>query len=110
MYGYLSIYSDPKYSRQIKTEVLEQYLISKLYFTKDSNLKFSKEMDGQFIRLTGIPANSKGNYAFNSLEGVEEINLIEIDIPTIINEDIERAISDIAEAIAKEFSWIIDAR
>lgn len=44
----------------------------------------------------------------NSLDGVEEINLIEIDIPEKINDDLEKVIFHIARAIAKEYSWVID--
>lgn len=38
----------------------------------------------------------------------EEINLIEIDVPINIDDTLELVISDIANAIVKEFSWIID--
>ncbi|WP_240421804.1 hypothetical protein [Paenibacillus periandrae] len=108
MYDFISICSDAMYSKKIRTEVLEEYLVSMLKFTKESNLIFSMESGGEIVRITGIPANSQGNYAFNSLEGVEEVNLIEIAVPWKINDDSEKVISDIAKAITKEYAWIID--
>ncbi|MDP5276186.1 hypothetical protein [Chengkuizengella axinellae] len=107
MYDYLSIYS-PGYSKTIRTEVLEEYLKFFLNFNKESSLRFSKIHSGELIRVTGILANSKGNYAFNSLDGIEEINLIEIDIPENINDELEKTILNIAKSIAKEYSWLID--
>lgn len=65
-------------------------------------------IQGRTITLTGIYANSEGSYAFNSLNGIEEINLIEIDIPDDLNGEIEEAISNIVMAIAKEFSWCVE--
>jgi hypothetical protein len=44
-------------------------------------LIYSKEIGGEVIKIMGIFANSQGNYAFDSLDGIEEINLIEIAIP-----------------------------
>lgn len=107
MYDYISIHSE-NYTKKIKSKVLEQYLTSQLGFTTVSHLTFSKEVSGEFIRLTGIPANSNGNYAINTLEGVEEINLIEIDVPMNLDSTLELVLSDIANAIVKDFSWIID--
>ncbi|MEC0090878.1 hypothetical protein [Paenibacillus macquariensis] len=108
MYDYISIHSE-HYTKKIKSKVLEEYLTSQLKFTTVSHLVFRKEVCGEFIRLTGIPANSNGNYAISTLEGVEEINLIEIDVPINMDDTLELVISDIANAIVKEFSWIIDA-
>ena len=71
-------------------------------------MKFYKEIGGEVINITGIPANTQGNYAFNSLEGVEEISLIEIAIPWMINDNLEKSISDIVNAIVNEYSWIVD--
>ncbi|WP_163855972.1 hypothetical protein [Paenibacillus elgii] len=107
MYDYISIHSE-NYMKKIKSKDLEQYLTSQLGFTTESHLRFSKEVSGEFISLTGIPANSNGNYAINTLEGVEEINLIEIDVPMNLDDTLELVLSDIANAIVKEFSWIID--
>lgn len=110
MYDYTSIYSDETYSTCIKTAVIEEFLVKTLEFKKDSNLRFRKNIYGRTIILTGIYANSKGNYAFNSLDGIEEINLIEIDIPDDLNEEVEEAISNIVMAIAKEYSWCVEER
>lgn len=107
MYVYISIHSDD-YTNKVKSEILEQYLISNLGFEKVSHLKFCKELHGERIRLTGIPAGLNGNYAFDTLEGIEEVNLIEIDLPSYINNILEIAISNVAIAISNEFSWIID--
>lgn len=107
MYDHISIHSHD-YTKKIKSMVLERYLICNLGFTKTSHLKFCKEINGELVRLTGIPANLNGNYAFDTLEGVEEINLIEIDVPRYTDETIELEISGIAISITKEFSWIID--
>ncbi|MGO4501102.1 hypothetical protein AB4114_35220 [Paenibacillus sp. 2RAB27] len=107
MYAYISIHSED-YTKKIKSKVLEQYLITQLGFTTVSHLTFIKEFSGEYIRLTGIPANSNGNYAIDTLEGVEEINLIEIDVPMNLDDNLELEISGIANTIVKEFSWIID--
>lgn len=107
LYDYIMLCSDATYSGKIKTDVFEKYLLMTLNLRKDSSLKFSKELNGQYIRITGILANSYGNYAFNTLDGVEEINLIEIDVPSFIDDEIEKEILRIAFAIAKEFSWDI---
>ena len=107
MYDYISLYSDDKYSKKIKTEVFESYLSKSLGLKKDSSLKFSKEFNGINIRLTGIMSNENGSYAYDTLDGVEEINLIEIDIPDNVNAVVEKEITKIAFAIAKEFSWCV---
>jgi hypothetical protein len=59
------------------------------------------------IRVQGILANSNGSYAFDTLDGVEEINLIEIDIPDPLDPETEEYIMEIANSIAREFSWCI---
>lgn len=107
MYDYISIYSDENYSKKIRTETLEKYLLATLNLRKESSLKFSKEIDGVRIILTGILANENGNYAFDTLNGVEEINLIEVDVPNSIDAGIEDAITRLAVAIATEYSWCI---
>lgn len=108
MYDFISIYSDTLHSKYIRTVVFEKYLLSDLKFNKESNLKFFKEIGGEVLRINGIPANSQGNYAYDSLEGVEEINLIEIAVPWKITGDSEKKVIDIANDIAKQFSWMID--
>ncbi|GFZ76122.1 hypothetical protein GCM10008018_22090 [Paenibacillus marchantiophytorum] len=107
MYAYISIHSED-YSKKIKSKVLEQYLTSMFGFATVSHLVFIKKVSGEFIRITGISANSNGNYSIYTLEGVEEINLIEIDVPMKLDDTVELAITDITNAIVKEFSWIID--
>lgn len=107
MYDYISIHSDD-YTKQIKSEVLEYYLTSNLGFIKVRHLKFIKEINGETVEITGIPANPNGGYAFNTLDGIEEVNLIEIDLPRYIDNILEHSISEIANLIAKEFSWMID--
>lgn len=105
MYDYISIYSQD-YSVNIKKEIIEEFLISTLKFSKDRNLEYFKEIGDQRIILRGILANSKGNYAYNSYDEFDEINLIEIDIPKsrIIN------LEDEIKSIAEELSWSIDLR
>ncbi len=108
MYDYISIYSKD-YSKSINKEIVEEFLITTLKFIKDSNLEYYKEILDQKIKLRGILANSKGNYAFNSYDEFTEINLIEIEIPnSSIN--LEDEIISIAKSIAKEYSWLIDLR
>ncbi|CAH1226857.1 hypothetical protein PAECIP111891_06014 [Paenibacillus allorhizoplanae] len=107
MYYYISIHSDD-YTQKIKSEVLEHYLLSKFGFTKVGHLKFIKEINGETVEIMGIPANPNGGYAFNTLDGIEEVNLIEIDLPRYIDGNLEHSISEIAISIAKEFSWMID--
>ncbi|WP_240632989.1 hypothetical protein [Paenibacillus montanisoli] len=53
-------------------------------------------------------ADKIGNYGFNTLDGIEEVNLIEIDLPRYIDDMLEQTITEIAIAIANEFSWEID--
>ncbi|MDQ0059928.1 hypothetical protein [Paenibacillus harenae] len=107
MYDYISIHSDD-YTKKVTSKNLEHYLINNLGFEKVSHLTFYKELHGEPIELRGIPAELDGSYAFNTLEGVEEVNLIEIDLPRSISDILEHAITGIAIAISKEFSWIID--
>ncbi|MFF2484622.1 hypothetical protein [Paenibacillus sp. NPDC058071] len=108
MYDFISICSDTLHSKYIRSVVLEEYLLSDLKFNKESNLSFFKFIAGEKIRINGIPANSQGNYAYDSLEGVEEINLIEIAVPWKITGDSEKEVIDIANDIAKQFSWMIN--
>lgn len=54
--------------------------------------------------MTGIMADVNGNYAFDNLDGVEEVNLIEIEVHDSIDEKIEDEITRIAFAIAAEYS------
>ncbi|MDO3413397.1 hypothetical protein QWJ34_26850 [Saccharibacillus sp. CPCC 101409] len=110
LYDYLQIYSDENYAKKIKTVDVEQFFIQSLRFKKISNLRFSKIIYDESVTATGILANSNGGYAFETLEGVEEINLIEIDIPLMIDSEIEKAILEIANAIASKYSWIIEER
>ncbi|MCM3626257.1 hypothetical protein M3194_02600 [Paenibacillus glycanilyticus] len=107
MYYYISIHSDD-YTKKVKSKILEQYLVHILEFEKESHLTFSKEINGERIKIRGIPADNDGNYGFDTLEGIEEVNLIEIDLPKYIDDILEQTIAEIATAIAKEFSWIID--
>jgi hypothetical protein len=55
----------------------------------------------------GIPANSNGGYGFNSLEGVKDINLIEIAVSWELDNTFQKDISEITMAIANHFSWIV---
>ncbi|MGW8957353.1 hypothetical protein [Paenibacillus sp. NPDC055715] len=107
MYDYISIHSD-KYMSRIKSEVVEQFLTSVLGFTKVSHLTFHKEIDREIVKVTGILANPDGSYAFDTLDGTEEVNLIEIDVPIYTDDILELILSSIATSITKEFSWIID--
>ncbi|MDT9722832.1 hypothetical protein QVE09_28460 [Paenibacillus sp. ClWae2A] len=110
LYDYLQIYSDENYIKKIKTADIEQFLIQSLEFKKISDLRFSKIIYGESVTATGILANSNGGYAFDTLEGIEEINLIEIDIPLMTNIEIEKAILEIANTISSKYSWIIEER
>lgn len=107
MYGYISIHSDD-YTKKVNSRILEQYLISKLGFEKVASLIFSKELYGERIWVTGIPADPNGNYAFNTLDGIDEVNLVEINLPRSINNNLESVITGIAIAISNELSWYID--
>lgn len=57
--------------------------------------------------MKGISADANGNYAFNFHEGVEKINLIEIEVPDSLDEKIEDEITKIAFAIAAEYLWCV---
>ncbi|ULO08524.1 hypothetical protein H1230_06875 [Paenibacillus sp. 19GGS1-52] len=103
------IYSE-QYRTTIKTNDIEQFLSQSLGLTKVDRLRFSKEICGELIRITGLIANLNGSYAFDTLDGIEEINLIEIDLPVRTNKEIENTILQITNEIAKEYNWIIDLR
>ncbi|WP_419875205.1 hypothetical protein [Candidatus Pristimantibacillus sp. PTI5] len=87
---------------------MEQFLIRNLEFEKVSHLTFCKKINGEHIKIRGIPADKDGNYGIDTLDGIEEVNLIEIDLPKYIDDILEQIIADIATAIAVEFAWIID--
>lgn len=106
MYDYISIHSND-YSLKIKSGVLENFIIY-LGFKKVSHLEFIKEINGERIKITGILADLDCCYSFDALDGIEEINLIEIDLPLYIDDNLEQVISKLAIDIAKKFSWIID--
>ncbi|MMZ69580.1 hypothetical protein D1872_324450 [compost metagenome] len=89
---------------------MEEFLIGSLGLKRTSKLRFLREISGEIVRVTGILVNSDGSYSFNTLDDVEEINLIEIDVPAKLNQDITDAIIEIAETIANKFSWVIDLR
>lgn len=108
MYDFINISSDATYSQRIKADVLEEYLTSVQKFSKESHLKFFKEIGGEKIKIMGIPADSHGNYGFNSLEGVIDINLIEIAVSWTLDDTFQEEISGIANAIAKQYYWIIE--
>lgn len=110
MYDYVMIYSDAHYEATIPAREISQFLVDTLAFQKTSHLKFHKEIAGEIIRITGIQANSSGGYAFDSLEGVEEINLLEIDLPNHLSQELEDHVRATANRIASQFSWIIDLR
>jgi len=109
LYDYIMVHSEG-YKKRININHLELFLSQSLGFIKDDSVRFSKELGGEFIRLTGILANSNGNYAFDNFDGIEEINLIEIDVPERINPIMEEAILHVASTIANEFAWIVDLR
>jgi hypothetical protein len=108
MYDYISIYSDSYYSGYIEASRLEKFAVDALLFKKESHLKFGKMLHGKLIRLIGIAAASNGSYAFDSLDGIEQINLIEINLPMQLNPALEEELEAMASAIANEFSWIIE--
>lgn len=107
MYDYISIHSND-YSKTVSSKFLEQYLIDNFEFEKISSLTFCKELYGERIILRGISAQLDGSYAYDTLEGIEEVNLIEIDVPVQIHEALEHAISTLAVAVSEQLSWIID--
>lgn len=110
LYDYLIIYSDEVYKNSIKAIDFKQFMTRTLGFEESTKLRFYKEICGEMIRLTGIQANSNGSYAFETLDGVEDINLIEIDVPNRIDHEIENEVLKIANIIAKKYAWIVDLR
>ncbi len=92
MYYYISIHSDD-YSKKLMSRKLEHYLINNLGFDKISHLTFHKELYGEPIKVRGIPADLDGSYAIETLEGIEEVNLFEIDLPRSISDILELAIT-----------------
>lgn len=108
MYDYISIHS-MDYSKSVKTEVLEQFVVETLGFEQTGPLRFSKALYGAHVGLKGLSANSNGSYAYYTLEGIEAVNLVEVILPaTKIDEPLERAITGLVMAIAGEFGWCID--
>lgn len=110
LYDYINIYSDEHYAGRIKTVDIERFFLDVLEFEKTSSLSFSKVVCGKEVRATGYLANAQGGYAFYTLDGIEEINLIEIDIPLQMNMKLEKFILATAYQIAKQYSWIVDER
>lgn len=110
LYDYISIYSDESYAGRIKTIDIERFFIEVLAFEKTDSLKFCKVVSGEPVSATGYLANARGGYAFDTLDGIEEINLIEIDIPLQMNMELEKFILAAAYQIAKRYSWIVDER
>ncbi|OMG01591.1 hypothetical protein BK146_05875 [Paenibacillus sp. FSL R7-0333] len=108
VYDYISIHS-AGYAKTVRTEVLERFFISTMRFEKIGPLSFSKALHGAHIGVKGISANSDGSYAYYTLEGIEEVNLVEVILPaTKIDEPLERAITGLVMAIVDEFHWCID--
>ncbi|MEK4854209.1 hypothetical protein NST04_30535 [Paenibacillus sp. FSL H7-0756] len=108
MYDYISIHSID-YATSVKTEVLERFVVQTLGFEKTGPLQFSKALYGAHVGLKGIAANPDGSYAYYTLEGVEEVNLVEVILPTTkIDAPLERAITGLVMAIVDEYGWCID--
>lgn len=110
MYDYIMIYSDEQYEKTIQTFEMEQFCIAELGLKPISKLRFHKNINGEEIMVTGIFANTNGGYAFDTLDNVEEINLVEIDIPDKLTDEMEKEILAVANAIAGRFSWKVDVR
>lgn len=109
MYDYISIHS-VDYAKSVKTEVLERFVVGTLGFEQTGPLQFTKALHvhGAHVGLKGIAANADGSYAYYTLEGIEEVNLIEVILPAMIDEPLERAITGLVMAIVDEFHWCID--
>lgn len=110
MYDYISIHS-AGYAKTVRTEVLERFVVGTLGFEQTGPLQFTKTLHshGAHVGLKGIAANADGSYAYYTLEGVEEVNLVEVILPaTMIDEPLERAITGLVMAIVDEFGWCID--
>ncbi|WP_339313187.1 hypothetical protein [Paenibacillus sp. FSL M7-0896] len=107
VYDYISIHS-AGYAKTVRTEVLERFFISTMRFEKIGPLSFSKALHGAHIGVKGISANSDGSYAYYTLEGIEEVNLVEVILPVMMDKQLEHAITALAMAIVDEFHWCID--
>ncbi|WP_340022015.1 hypothetical protein MHI24_23920 [Paenibacillus sp. FSL K6-1096] len=107
MYDYISIHS-MDYAKTVRTEVLERFVVQNLGFEQTGPLQFTKALDGAHVGLKGIAANADGSYAYYTLEGVEEVNLVEVILPAMIDEPLEGAITGLVMAIVDEFHWCID--
>jgi len=57
MYDYVMVFSDKQFRNTIKTRDIHQFLVRSLEFKTNSNLRFSKEISSEVIRVTGIYAN-----------------------------------------------------
>lgn len=108
LYDYISIYSDPNYIGRVQTIDIEYFFLTELKFDKIRNLRFSKMIQGELVIATGILAKPNGNYSYDTLDEIEEINLIEIDIPFHMTIELQASILKIANQIAQTFSWHID--
>ncbi|MEK3834206.1 MULTISPECIES: hypothetical protein [unclassified Paenibacillus] len=107
VYDYISIHS-AGYAKTVRTEVLVRFIVQTLGFEQTGPLQFSKRLHGTHVGLKGISANSDGSYAYYTLEGIEEVNLVEVILPAMMDEQLEHAITGLAMAIADEFGWCID--
>ncbi|WP_238655252.1 hypothetical protein [Paenibacillus piscarius] len=107
MYDYISIHS-MDYAQSVRTEVLERFVVGTLGFEQTGPLQFTKALHGAHVGLKGIAANADGSYAYYTLEGVEAVNLVEVILPAMIDEPLERAMTGLVMAIVDEFGWCID--
>ena len=107
MYDYISIHS-VKFASFIKTDEIEKFFVLKLKCRKLCALIFTKELGKSSITIRGIHADPQGNYGYDSSDVLNEINLIEIDIPENIDISVETEIMKFAKKISKEFLWEID--
>ncbi|TXK68118.1 hypothetical protein [Paenibacillus sp. N3.4] len=73
MYDFISIFSDETHSQRIEATLLEAFLISELKLSKESHLKFFKEIGGEKITIMGIPANSNGATVLIHLKGLKTL-------------------------------------
>ena len=108
MYDYLSIRADNNYSQKIATSDFVALVESVLDLKREGNVSFSKALGCFKLRIQGILADSRGNYAFNSDREFVAINLVEIRIPQGAEDEFENEILALSGQIASMLNWEVE--
>ena len=101
MYRYLNIRSDKDYSEFLETHKVKKLLSGLKGFIEDDYQVYKSTKGNPWTIINLLEADKEGNYSLNKAEQKEKINLIEI----ICSETDEQWYNELAEIVAKQFSW-----